>query len=139
MKPRAFQELLDRYGGNLPDWPEKERRAAECLLETSAEARAMRRRTCRFEALMGACEVPAAPDLEAIVEYATRQPQRTAPVASRSPLAGYWFGFGRWHFGAFALCLLIGLGIGFLSGQGLDAVSSLYDAIDSFHGGDDNG
>tara|TARA_Y100000052_G_scaffold27591_2_gene37045 strand:- start:2822 stop:3265 length:444 start_codon:yes stop_codon:yes gene_type:complete len=41
MKPDQFEDTLDLYGPDLSVWPDEDRRAAEQLLETSTDARAM--------------------------------------------------------------------------------------------------
>lgn len=71
----AFEELLDRHGGDLAIWPREERGAALALLDTSAEARAALADMQLVEATLRA-DRPAPASGGVVAARAMRQPQQ---------------------------------------------------------------
>jgi hypothetical protein len=71
-----FRDLIDAYGADPMRWAEAERAAAYALLETSAEARAIRDAEARFDALLDEAPslAPSRALAAAILDAAPRAP-----------------------------------------------------------------
>jgi hypothetical protein len=76
-----FAELLDAYGARPERWPDGERAAALALLARSAQARALRDRAARLDALLDRLpDVAPSPDLAARVLRAAPRRRRRGPA-----------------------------------------------------------
>ena len=59
MNLEAFEDALDRYGGDLSRWPDELRNAAEALLQTEDQARSLLRAAQELDAVLAADPLPA--------------------------------------------------------------------------------
>ncbi len=117
MNLERFAILIDAYGSDAGRWPAAERRAAQALLASSAEAQQMMQEAASFDALLRApAEIEPSAALKARV---------LARVAPRPTIATTWrdqiaealtllFPAGRAmpQFAALGLALAIGIGAG---------------------------
>ena len=104
MELSTFEDLLDLHGGDLARWPADARPAADALLASSTEARALRDAMAQVETVLRLSSAPAdAGGLDAIAARATRHRQET-PVRRFAVRAG-------WAVAA-TIVLLVGLSVG---------------------------
>lgn len=90
----TFQDLLDSHGGDFDRWPARERRAAQALLATSTEARALLVTAQGLDAALAGPSVRAPEALRARIRaIPARHPRAVRPpAAGRRPALTLWLG-----------------------------------------------
>jgi hypothetical protein len=138
METRDFETLLDRFGSDLSRWSDAaQRRSAEVLLASSAEARVVLTRAVRLAALVDSVETPPPPSLESIIERATGRGQMSShPPRALARTWGVppgWLGLGQWHAWALVSCLIFGIVVGVGTAGRADYPDAVYDMVDGSH------
>lgn len=116
MTPERLRDLLDAYGAAQAHWPRRERAAAEALIDSSAEARALLAEAAQLDALLDMVHSPAPSEsLQARVR-ARRFGWRGLPAVTWGERLGgrmrHWMTSPRHQLVAVAGALLLGLLLG---------------------------
>lgn len=127
MNIETFETAMARWGADLAAWPEDARRAAEALLEGSAETRALRAEMIEMEAtLADAREAGTTPDrlMARVLADAASVSAARAPVTESAPKASVGWRFRDalrglspfWRAaGTCAASALVGIFVGYMS------------------------
>ena len=107
----AFEDHLDRFGGDLGRWPVELAREAEALLAASPQARAAKAATDAVEAYLRTGSPAARSPDTALGMAASAMRQRQITRATRSVLGGAWGA-------AAAAALVLGVMVGHVQSTG---------------------
>ena len=103
MTPQAFDDLLDRHGGDAARWPPESRDQAERLLRVSHEARCALAAMREAEQLLGLLRAAPQGDASTVAARAMRHPQRQP-----ARLAALRVGWAAAAAAALAIGILVG-------------------------------
>ncbi len=124
-----LEQILDAYGANPDAWPQSEREAVEALLQSSEQARLLRRQAAELDQMLDAAESiePSAALRQRIVDAL---PARAASFGQRlDRIADWLWPFGpRWRP---AVALVVAAALGIAVGTWMPSESSQTAATDT--------